>query len=150
MISNLYIPQQTDNGQDITGLTTERTTMVRPTNRTRWYRIDDDWTTKRQATLDQEWTGLTNFEETTTYKDEYITDDVGEQQEARKAKGLPAPQQPTAQERLEHELTHLPYRSWCSACVQARVGQTTTETTQQKTQQNTGDPVRHHLLPSNL
>ena len=54
------------------------------------------------------------------YKDEYITDDVEEQQEARKAKGLPAPPQPTAQERLEHELTHLPYRSWCPVCVQAK------------------------------
>ena len=79
--------------------------MVKPTNGARWYRIDDNWTTKRQATLDQQWTGSTNFEETTAYKDEYITDDVDEQQEARKAKGLPAAQQPTAQERPEHELT---------------------------------------------
>ena len=38
----------------------------------------------------------------------------------RKAKGLPAPQQPTAQERLEHEITHLPYRSWCPVCVHAK------------------------------
>ena len=94
--------------------------MVRPTNGARWYRIDDNWTTKRQATLDQEWTGSTNFEEITTYKDECITDDVEEQQEARKAKGLPAPQQPTAQVRLEHELAHLPCRSWCPVCVQAK------------------------------
>ena len=117
---DLYIPQQTDDGPDVTKVTTERTTMVRPTNGARWYRIDDNWTTKRQATLDQEWTGSTKFEETTAYKDEYITDDVEEQQEIRKAKGLPAPQQPTAQERLEHELAHLPYRSWCPVCVQAK------------------------------
>ena len=51
--------------------------MVRPTNGARWYRIDDDWTTKQQAT------GSTNFEEKAAYKDEYITDDVEEQQEAR-------------------------------------------------------------------
>ena len=56
----------------------------------------------------------------TTMNAEYITDDVEEQQEARKARGLPAPQQPTAQERPEHELTHLPYRSWCPACAQAK------------------------------
>ena len=117
---DLYIPQQTDDGPDVTKLTTERTRMVRPTDGARWYRIDDNWTAKRQATLDQEWTGSTDFEETTTYKDGYITDDVEEQQEARKAKGLPAPQQPTAQDRLEHELTHLPYRSWCPVCVQAK------------------------------
>ena len=83
---DLYIPQQTDDGPDVTRLTTERTTMVRPTNGARWYRIDDDWTTKRKTTLDQEWTGSTNFEETAAYKDEYITDDVEEQQEVRKAK----------------------------------------------------------------
>ena len=110
---DLYIPQQTEDGPDVTKLTAERATMVRPANGARWYRIDDDWTTKRQATLDQEWTGSTNFEETTSYKDKYITDDVDEPQEARKAKGLQAPQQPTGQERLEQELTHLPYRSWC-------------------------------------
>ena len=80
--------QQTDDGPDVTRLTTERTAMVRPTHVARWYRIDDDWTTKRPGTLNQEWTGSTNFEETTAYKDEYITDDVEEQQEARKAKGL--------------------------------------------------------------
>ena len=74
---DLYIPQQTDDGPDVTRLTTERTTMVRPTNGARWYRIDDDWTTKQQAT------GSTNFEEKAAYKDEYITDDVEEQQEAR-------------------------------------------------------------------
>ena len=85
---DLYIPQQADDGPDVTRLTTERTTMVKPTNGARWYRIDDNWTTKRQATLDQQWTGSTNFEETTAYKDEYITDDVDQQQEARKAKRL--------------------------------------------------------------
>ena len=31
-----------------------------------------------------------------------------------------APQQPTPQERAEHELRHLPYRSWCTICVQSK------------------------------
>ena len=83
---DLYIPQQTEDGPGVTKLTAERATMVRPANGARWYRIDDDRTTKRQATLDQEWTGSTNFEETTSYKDKYITDDVDEPQEARKGK----------------------------------------------------------------
>jgi len=99
---------------------------VRPTNGARWYRIDDDWTRKRQATLDQEWTGPTNFEETTSYKDECITDDTDEQQEARKAKGLPAPQQPTAQEMLEHELTHLPLGAGVLYVYKQSLDQTTT------------------------
>ena len=88
---DLYIPQQTDDGPDVTRLTTDRTTMVRPTSGARWYRIDDNWTAQRQATLNQEWKGSTNFEETTAYKDEYITDDVDEHHEARRAQGLPAP-----------------------------------------------------------
>ena len=55
-----------------------------------------------------------------------MTDDVDEQQEAGRAKGLPAPQQPTAQERLEHELTHLPGAGVLYAYKQ-RVGQTSTQ-----------------------
>ena len=35
-------------------------------------------------------------------------------------KGLRAPQQPTSQERAEHELTHLPYRSRCTICIQSK------------------------------
>ena len=81
---------------------------MRPTDGSRYYRIDDDWTTKRQATLNMEWTGSTNFEENNTYEDEFILDDPEEAQEAKRATGIPAPQQPTEQERLEHELTHLP------------------------------------------
>ena len=117
---DMYIPQQTDDGPDVTRLTTWRQTMVKPTSGNRGYRIDDDWTTKRKATLDIEWTGSTNFEENASYKDEFITDEPEEQQEAKRAKGVPTPQQPTEQERREHELTHLPYRSWCPTCVQSK------------------------------
>ena len=56
---DLYIPQQTDDGPDVTRLIQARTTFVRPTDGSRYYRIDDDWTTKRQATLNIEWTGST-------------------------------------------------------------------------------------------
>ena len=31
-----------------------------------------------------------------------------------------APKEPTPQEREEHNLTHLPYRSWCRHCVRGR------------------------------
>ena len=116
---DLYIPQQTDDGPDVTRLTQRRMSFIKPTNGTRGNSIDD-WTTKRQATLDNEWTGSTNFEECPQFKDEFITEDVDEQQEARKAKGIPAPRQPTEQERMEHELTHLAYRSWRPSCVQGK------------------------------
>eukprot|EP00435_Cladocopium_sp_Y103_P017749 s2691_g4.t1 len=50
-------------------------------------------------------------EESTAYKEEYYNIDEEEHLDARTAKGIKAPDQPTAQERAEHELTHLPYRS---------------------------------------
>ena len=90
--------------------------MVKPTSGNRGYRIDDDWTTKRKT----DWTGSTNFDENRAYNDEFITDDPEERQEAKRATGAPTPQQSTEQERREHELTHLPYRSWCPTCVQSK------------------------------
>ena len=115
--TDLYIPQQTQDGPDVTKLIPERTTMVKPTSGARGYRIDDDWTTKTNASLNTPWTGSTNFEESTLYKEEVYDMDEEEPQQANTAKGLPQPTQPTAQERAEHELTHLPYRSWCPTCV---------------------------------
>ena len=40
--------------------------------------------------------------------------------EARVAKGKKSPKEPTRQEREEHELTHMPFRSWCEDCVKSR------------------------------
>ena len=39
---------------------------------------------------------------------------------ARPAKGLKTPGEPSISERRQHELTHLPYRDWCSLCVKAK------------------------------
>ena len=43
---------------------------------------------------------------------------VGEEGVAMR--GLRAPRAPTAQERDEHNLTHLPYRSWCPHCIRGK------------------------------
>jgi hypothetical protein len=40
--------------------------------------------------------------------------------EAPVPKPLPQQVAPTAEEKAQHELTHLPYRPWCSVCVQAK------------------------------
>ena len=82
--TELYIPQQTQDGPDVTKLIPERTTIVKPTSGARWYRIDHDWTTKRQATFIVPWTGLTNFEESTSYKDEVRDVDEEDPQQAKK------------------------------------------------------------------
>ena len=47
------------------------------------------------------------------------SEDEHRPQEALRAKGVKAPVQPTPQERAEHELTHLQYRSWCTTCAQS-------------------------------
>ena len=40
--------------------------------------------------------------------------------EAARPKALPDPRKPTPAEVREHELTHLPYRSWCRHCVRGK------------------------------
>ena len=39
---------------------------------------------------------------------------------AREAKALPRPNEPTEQQRAQHNLTHLPFRFWCEHCVRAK------------------------------
>ena len=43
-----------------------------------------------------------------------------EDEEALRPKGVSTPSSPSRQERLEHELTHLPFRSWCECCVKSK------------------------------
>lgn len=47
-------------------------------------------------------------------------DDEQKIEEARKPKMRRSPEEPTRQEREEHELTHLPFRSWCPCYVAAK------------------------------
>ena len=76
--------------------------------------IEDEWTTQPAKTSDKPWTGWTNFEEHQEFPTQL------EQQQGIRAKAVQAPKQPTPQEILEHNVTHLPYRSWCPICVQSR------------------------------
>ena len=116
----LYKPEQTPDGPDLSQLTAYRSTMARPTTGERHNRFEDEWTGEHRE-LPFQWTGSTNFEEKEQYKEVLDTDeDEHRPQQALKAKGVRAPTQPTPQERAEHELTHLPYRSWCPTCVQSK------------------------------
>ena len=118
--TTMYVPQQTDHGPDIGRLKQTRTTFVNRTEQGRGYTIHDNWHESGARQLDRQWTGSTNFKEEAQYKYEYDTDIEDESQQAQRAKGMKAPQQPTRQERLEHELTHSPYRSWCPICVKSK------------------------------
>jgi len=85
------------------------------------------------------WTGSTNFEEQVSYKDEYFAIEEDEQQQAVPAKGLKSPEQPTTQERAEHNLTHLPFRSWVQTMhpKQKQIRRTSKATTQQQSTSST-------------
>ena len=41
-------------------------------------------------------------------------------EDARKPNVASCPREPIRQERMEHEITHLPYRSWCPHCVRGK------------------------------
>ena len=94
--------------------------MVSPSEQGRGWRIDDNWEESGARPLDRQWRGSTNFEEKVDYKYKYDTDNEDDTQQAQRAKGMKAPQQPTGQERFEHNLIHLPYRTWCPICVKSK------------------------------
>lgn len=114
--TQLYISQQTQDGPDVTKLIPGRTTIVKPTSGSRPYRIYDDWTTKTSEHSTRHGQDPQTLR-STLYKEEVYNTDEEEPHQAKAAKGLPQPAQPTAQEGAEHELTHLPFRSWCPTCV---------------------------------
>ena len=114
------IPEQTHDGPDIRRLTPWRQTKVQPVGEARNTRlVEDEWTTQQAKTSDKPWTGWANFEERQEFPTQLESDDE-EQQQGTRAKAVQAPKHPTPQEILEHNATHLPYRSWCPICVQAR------------------------------
>ena len=112
--------EQTHDGPDIKRLIPWRQTKAqRVGERHNTRLVEDEWTTQPAKTSDKPWTGWANFEEHQEFPTKLESDDE-EQQQGTKAKAVQAPKQPTPQEILEHDVTHLPYRSWCPTCVQAR------------------------------
>ena len=105
-----YIPEQTDDGPDISKLSTYRLTKIQPAAGGSIKLVQDEWTTEQSKTHNTPWTSWTNFEEQEQYPAQLESDDE-EQQQGRKARAVQSPKQPTPQEILEHNVTHLPYRS---------------------------------------
>ena len=60
------------------------------------------------------------------------------------ANEVPAPSEPTSEERRHHCLTHLPHQPWCNVCVRARGRENRHESRSQS--QHTSHPIRL-LLP---
>ena len=117
--TSFYCPEATAKGPDIDNLLLQRTTRTKPLDGSRARRIDDEWTTEPQPQQAQQWTGPTNFEDKPSFK-EQLQEDEEKNHQATKAKAVAAPKQPTEQEIIEHNLTHMPFRSWCFICVQGK------------------------------
>ena len=74
---------------------------------------DDEWEElERSGLLDEADSGrpMMDGEEVSAVDGEVV----------REAQGVPAPKQPTKAQIALHNLTHLPYRSWCPHCLAAR------------------------------
>ena len=118
----LYVPQQTDDGADVTKLVPMRFSIIHLLDQQqRKFTINDDWHEDGNRSLDIQWAGPTNFEEQPAYKYELESDNEDDTvQAANKAKAVRAPKPPAEQERKEHELTHLPCRNGCAICVKRK------------------------------
>ena len=116
----LYKPEEADVGLDINILTPYRSTVAKATTGERFNRLDDEMTGEHEE-LPFTWTGSANFEEKEQYRAELDKgEDKHRPQQALQTNGVKEPTQPTPQERAEHELTHLPYRGWCTIFVQSK------------------------------
>ena len=62
-----------------------------------------------------------------------LVEPVGNYMKAQNPRQLSVPTEPTEQERLVHELTHLPFRSWCEFCVKAKSKQSRSRTFDRQT-----------------
>ena len=76
---------------------------------------DDDETTKSKTTSSHK---IEDDFQCRTCEDEFMSNEEGEAKAARKAM---TPEQPTQKEIEEHELTHLPFRSWCVHCQRGKM-----------------------------
>ena len=100
------------------------TLIITEDGTTRWF--FDDWHEQGDVELDKTFVGATCF-----CKSEMNIEDpvpLVDDTLAQKAKGVKAPGEPTDLEVLEHNLTHLPFRSWCKICVQSKSKQNPSRT----------------------
>ena len=91
---------------------------------TRWF--FDDWRNKGDVELDKTfcWSNLFLQE----WNEHWRSWPSCWETLAQKAKGVKAPGERTDLEVLEHNLTHLPFRSWCKICVQSKSKQNPSRT----------------------
>ncbi|CAE7254846.1 RE2 [Symbiodinium natans] len=134
---NLFVPsERSEGGPNLSELSKARVTIQLDDHGS--MKVDeDDWTLEgadRDVVEPFACGGATCFEKRDLYVKEIP--EVAEpdlfETSARRPRGLPAPSEPTLTERKEHELTHLPFRSWCPICVRAKSKQNHSRTLKTK------------------
>ena len=80
---------------------------------------EDQWNMDNNRDVGFIWTGLTLFQISNCIPDTFVEQETHEKA-ARDTKTLHRSNEPTEQQRAIHNLTHLPYRSWCEHCVKAK------------------------------
>ena len=124
----LYFPREEDGGP-LPGLLGSRrlTCMVHTddddwngTNYLNHWRAEDQAEGKNECELDMgvTWTGFILFEAPRLY-DEIVEPETTDLT-AKPARPFPIPNEPTEQQKAIHNLTHLPYQSWCPICTKAK------------------------------
>ena len=114
--STLFVPEdahfeeQLGNGR--------MTLVVRPESDAAPFWHADVWRRAGATLVSEPFVGATCFEKA----DLQLVDVEPEAPDyvARRPKGLKQAGEPTLTERLEHELTHLPFKPWCEVCVRAK------------------------------
>ena len=80
---------------------------------------EDQWNMDSNRDVGFIWTGLTLFQTSSCIPDTVVEQETHDNA-ARDTKTLHRSNEPTEQQRATHNLTHLPYRSWCEHCVKAK------------------------------
>ena len=118
--TTLFTPRELDliGGPSLEDLGSQRMTLCVTSVGNIWKH--DTWTVDKLEVFEP-FTGLTLFD--LSEKDVYDPlplPEVDIDTSAHVPRSLQVPKEPTAQERAEHELTHLPFRSWCKTCVMSK------------------------------
>ena len=118
--TTLFTPRELDliGGPSLEDLGSQRMTLCVTSVGNIWKH--DTWTVDTLEVFEP-FTGLTLFD--LSEKDVYDPPPLPEvdmDTSAQAPRSLHVPKEPTAQERAEHELTHLPFRSWCKTCVMSK------------------------------
>jgi len=94
--------------------------------------LNDTWQYDANSarSLEYNFTGATCFEIAPKLAHD-TAEPEGEDRTAQKAVTFSVPVEPTPEERRLHELTHLPFRSWCSTCVKAKSKQSHSHATKE-------------------